>query len=266
MNVRQKLDFWQLTKALSIFYNYHGSLFLTEMIEEQLQLPLDQVKNELYNYFGDDATTIIQYLSPHYIQQNVASYRKIYNPNDDANSNIVIEILTDDELKSEDFTIDYSFADTFLGPIILASTTKGICYIAFADESQSGALEKLQNKFPKIKTVEQTDSFQSVALEFFNKRGIDYPKVHLHLKATDFQISVWKKLINIPSGQLLTYSAIAGNNKDSHALGNAVGSNPIAYIIPCHRAVKATGEYGEYHWEPDRKAALIVLERVEFLK
>ena len=96
-------------------------------------------------------------------------------------------------------------------------------------------------------------------------------KVHkegliLHLKGTPFQLQVWETLLNIPSGALSTYGSIAKHLKNplaSWAVGTAVGSNPIAVLIPCHRVLRASGGIGQYRWGTVRKMALIGLEALK---
>lgn len=88
----------------------------------------------------------------------------------------------------------------------------------------------------------------------FNKK-----KIPLHLKGTDFQIKVWESILKIPKGKLVTYGDIAtniNNSKASRAVGTAVGKNPVAYLIPCHRVIQASGNLGNYHWGATRKAAI----------
>jgi AraC family transcriptional regulator of adaptative response/methylated-DNA-[protein]-cysteine methyltransferase len=85
------------------------------------------------------------------------------------------------------------------------------------------------------------------------------------VKGTDFQLKVWESLLKIPMGKLLTYSDIArqtGNPRASRAVGSAVGDNPIAYLIPCHRVILSSGAFGQYHWDSGRKAAIIGWENI----
>ena len=86
------------------------------------------------------------------------------------------------------------------------------------------------------------------------------------MKGTDFQLKVWEALLKIPSASLVTYNSIANlihKPSASRAVGNAIGKNPIAYIIPCHRVIKSTGELGGYKWNSTRKTALIGWEEAE---
>ncbi len=156
-------------------------------------------------------------------------------------------------------TINYSFAESPFGDIIVASTLKGICYLAFADAHQE-AFQHLLEQFPGAQFNQAVDIHQQNALFIFTKDWSQLSTIKLHLKGTSFQLKVWDALLNIPLGNLSTYNAIAGNVKQpsaSRAVGGAVGANPVAFLIPCHRVIKSTGEFGHYHWGPVRKTAMI---------
>ncbi len=155
--------------------------------------------------------------------------------------------------------INYSFAESPFGNIIVASTTKGICFMAFADDKQK-AFDELQRHFPNARYSQVTDMHQQNALFIFRKDWSQLPDIKLHLKGTNFQLKVWDALLKVPMGGLSTYSSIAtdiGSPTASRAVGSAVGDNPVAFLIPCHRVIKSTGEFGHYHWGPVRKTAMI---------
>ena len=174
---------------------------------------------------------------------------------------IHIEGMTPGEYKNggEKLSINYSFAESPFGNILVAATEKGICHMAFADEP-SEALVVLQQKFPQARYCPSTDALQENALSIFTQDWSKPDKIKLHLKGTDFQLKVWKTLLDIPPGQLTTYGNMAAklqNPKASRAVGTAIGDNPIAYLIPCHRVIRSSGELGGYHWGLTRKAAII---------
>lgn len=174
---------------------------------------------------------------------------------------IKIEGMTPGEFKNggEDLNIHFSYSETPFGNIIIASTTKGICYLAFYDEKMI-AFEELKKKFPNAGYEQMSDFHQAKALTFFNRNWNEPSAINLHLKGTPFQIKVWEALLKIPMGRLSTYSTIAAsinNLKASRAVGSAVGDNPVAYLIPCHRVIRSTGEFGQYHWGTTRKTAMI---------
>jgi AraC family transcriptional regulator, regulatory protein of adaptative response / methylated-DNA-[protein]-cysteine methyltransferase len=174
---------------------------------------------------------------------------------------IGIEGMTPGEFKNggEALQIQYSFAITPFGEIIIASTEKGICHISFIENQKQG-IENLQYFFPNAQLVKKTDQLQKDALQFFTGDWNDLKKIKLHLKGTPFQLKVWQSLLHIPFGNMATYGTIAGsiqNPKASRAVGTAIGDNPVAFLIPCHRVIKSTGIIGDYHWGSSRKTAIL---------
>src|SRR4029079_7437337 len=143
---------------------------------------------------------------------------------------INIERMTPGEYKNggQHLSINYSFAESPFGNILVASTSKGICHMAFADDEKE-ALETLQKNFPNAHYRQVVDLIQQNALYIFTHDWKDLDKIKLHLKGTAFQIKVWEALLKIPMGQLSTYGNIAPQlqtPKASQAVGSAVGSNP----------------------------------------
>lgn len=174
---------------------------------------------------------------------------------------ISIEGMTPGEFKNggESLSINFSFLETQFGEVIIGSTGKGICHLAFIQEEKKG-LKNLQCLFPNAKLTQQMDSIQQEAFNFFKNDWTDLIKIKLHLKGTPFQLKVWQSLLRIPLGGVTTYSSIAENirhEKACRAVGTAVGNNPVAFLIPCHRVIRATGIIGEYHWGINRKAAIL---------
>ncbi len=180
---------------------------------------------------------------------------------------IKIEGMTPGEFKNggENLFINYSYAETPFGNILVASTNKGICYMAFADDEKE-ALINLQNHFPKARFKQMLDIMQQNALYIFTHDWSKLHQIKLHLKGTDFQLKVWETLLKIPIGQLSTYGNIAAQIKNpnaSRAVGTAIGSNPVAFLIPCHRVIQSTGTFGGYMWGPVRKTAIIGWEAAQ---
>jgi AraC family transcriptional regulator of adaptative response/methylated-DNA-[protein]-cysteine methyltransferase len=174
---------------------------------------------------------------------------------------INIEGMTPAEYKNggKNLDINYSFAESPFGNILVASTQKGICYMAFAD-NEPLAFETLQIHFPNAKFRQMVDFIQQNALHIFSQDWTELKQIKLHLKGTDFQLKVWQTLLKVPMGQLTTYGAIAGkieNPNASRAVGTAIGSNPVAFLIPCHRVIQSSGVTGGYMWGTTRKTAII---------
>lgn len=172
-----------------------------------------------------------------------------------------IEGMTPAEYKNggKKLVINYSFAESPFGSLIVASTSKGVCYMAF-QENEVQALNDLKNKFPNAVFQQKLDLLQQNALFIFQNDWSRLSEIKLHLKGTDFQLKVWESLLKIPMGKLATYGSIAGqigNPNASRAVGTAIGSNPVAFLIPCHRVIQSTGVLGGYMWGTTRKTAII---------
>ncbi|MBB4119660.1 AraC family transcriptional regulator of adaptative response/methylated-DNA-[protein]-cysteine methyltransferase [Mesonia hippocampi] len=180
---------------------------------------------------------------------------------------INIEGMTPAEYKKGglNLMINYSFSKSLFGDIIIASTAKGICHLAFFEDKNT-AVTSLKTLFPNALFKEKTTTMQKNALTLFSKQPVNLPEIKLHLKGTDFQLKVWKSLLNIPQGELSTYKKIAkniGNQKAARAVGTAIGKNPIAYLIPCHRVIKTSGKFDGYRWGTIRKTAIIGWEQTQ---
>jgi len=172
-----------------------------------------------------------------------------------------MEGMTPAEYKNggKNLSINFSFAESPFGTLMVASTPKGICALTFED-NENTALHNLKNKFPNARFQQRLDSIQQNALLIFQNDWSQLPKIRLHLKGTDFQLKVWESLLKIPLGSLSTYGKLAekiGHPNASRAVGTAIGSNPIAFLIPCHRVIQATGNFGGNMWGNTRKTAII---------
>ncbi|WP_196888588.1 bifunctional helix-turn-helix domain-containing protein/methylated-DNA--[protein]-cysteine S-methyltransferase [Aureivirga sp. CE67] len=174
---------------------------------------------------------------------------------------ITIEGMTPGEYKNggSSLKINYSFEESPFGKILVASTNKGVCHLAFS-ENNDLAFEELQTIFPNATFNQKSDKFQKEALQIFRNDWTKLNEIKLHLKGTKFQLKVWEALLSIPYGDLSTYGEIAKSIEHpqaSRAVGTAIGKNPIAYLIPCHRVIQKSGNFGGYHWNPIRKKAII---------
>jgi AraC family transcriptional regulator of adaptative response/methylated-DNA-[protein]-cysteine methyltransferase len=183
---------------------------------------------------------------------------------------IQIEGMTPGEYQhgGKNLHIYYSHAETLFGNILIASTDKGICHISFQEQISKPLKSETDiiYRFPAATLEQKTDLHQQEALKMFRDDWSDLDRIKLHLKGTPFQIKVWQALLQIPMGSLKTYLDIAneiGDSNASRAVGTAIGNNPIAYLIPCHRVITSSGNLGGYHWGIDRKSAIIGWEAAQ---
>ncbi|WP_266205524.1 bifunctional transcriptional activator/DNA repair enzyme AdaA [Pontibacter kalidii] len=162
--------------------------------------------------------------------------------------------------KGEQLQLTYSFASCRFGPYLVASTEKGICHLHFYQNAEQ-ALQELRQAWPKAELLQQEASIHRQVQAFFQDTLTpDAGRIRLHLSGTPFQLKVWEALLRIPEGHLCSYASLAqciGQPSASRAVGSAIGSNPIAFLIPCHRVIKSVGGIGEYRWGSERKMAII---------
>lgn len=155
-------------------------------------------------------------------------------------------------------TIQYAFHDTEIGRLMLASTSRGVCFLGFACKGDAESKADFMRRFPKHAVCEEESEFQTQAAAYCN--GNHELTIPLHLKGTGFQLGIWQQLVRIPEGRLSTYGSLAPNAGGAQAIGMAVGANPVSYIIPCHRIVKNDGTIQGYHWGTELKKQLLAYE------
>ncbi|HZH65159.1 MAG TPA: methylated-DNA--[protein]-cysteine S-methyltransferase [Flavisolibacter sp.] len=182
---------------------------------------------------------------------------------------ITIEGMTPGDYKAggAELSINYSFKQSPFGDILVGSTTKGLCHMAFADDEQK-AFSELEKNFPNASYTQTADAVQQAAISIFTPPHTGLQQLKLHLKGTAFQLKVWEALLKIPPGALCTYGSIAQrieNKAAVRAVGSAIGQNPVAYLIPCHRVIQSAGTLGNYHWGAARKTAMIGWEAARTL-
>lgn len=161
-------------------------------------------------------------------------------------------------------TLRYGFHPTPFGECLIALTPRGICHLAFVGPvTRREALARLEHDWPLAPLHPDQNATRAAAAKAFPPPRGKVPALSLHVKGTNFQLKVWRALLEIPAGEVTTYGALAtkvGNPKASRAVGTAVGSNPVSYLIPCHRVIRASGELGGYAWGPDRKRVMLARE------
>ena len=168
-------------------------------------------------------------------------------------------------------TIRYGFHPSPFGHALVMTTERGICGLAFADEAgEDAALADMTRRWPQAVYIRDDIATSGDAARVFEPERwrADQP-LRIVLIGTDFQVRVWQCLLDVPMGKATTYGKLAaavGSSKASRAVGAAVGANPISFVVPCHRAVGATGALTGYHWGLTRKRAMLGWEAGQVLR
>lgn len=270
MKVQEKINFNRIAEAISYIKTNFKTQPGLEEIAEKVNLSPFHFQRLFSEWAGTTPKRFLQYISIGYakamLKENESLFDTALATGLSGTSRlhdlfVNIEGMTPGEYKNggENLIINYSFAESPFGNIIVASTSKGICHIAFYDDEKM-ALINLQRQFPAAQYQQIMDKEQQNALAIFGHDWSKLQKIKLHLKGSDFQLKVWEALLKIPMGKLATYGKIAKqleNPKASRAVGTAIGDNPVAFLIPCHRVIQSSGALGGYHWGVNRKTAMI---------
>jgi AraC family transcriptional regulator of adaptative response/methylated-DNA-[protein]-cysteine methyltransferase len=159
-------------------------------------------------------------------------------------------------------SIEYGFADCPFGRVLVMTTAKGVCGLAFGDDGEDERmLADMTSRWRKADFAENAKRAEEIARVIFEHDG--KTEIGLHLLGTPFQIKVWEALLKIPEGKMTTYGTIAtrlGDAKASRAVGTAVGRNPVSWLIPCHRVLGSDGALHGYHWGLVRKRSMLAME------
>ena len=264
------IDYSRIEKAIAyINHNFREQPSLEE-ISTAVNMSPFHFQRLFSDWAGVSPKKFLQYVSLRYAKQLLQRNTTLMNVSNEIGLSsssrlhdlfINIEGMTPGEFKNggAGLTINYSFRESPFGNIIIASTNKGVCYIHFQN-NESVALRDLKACFPSAVYHQAEDKYQKDALLIFQKNGGQTDPIKLHLRGTRFQIKVWESLLKIPTGALSTYGDIAkkiGNPKAARAVGTAIGANPIAFLIPCHRVIQSNGKFGGYMWGANKKMAII---------
>jgi len=180
---------------------------------------------------------------------------------------VTTEAVTPGEYKTrgEGVSVRYGIHESPFGKCLIAVTERGICHLGFVQTSEGDAINHLVADWRNAKMIEDHKSTALFVEPIFDLSQHGKQPLRVHLRGTNFQLKVWEALLNIPAGAVTTYEGIAssiGKPGALRAVGTAVGHNPIAVLIPCHRVIRKVGEFGNYRYGALRKKALLAREFV----
>lgn len=166
----------------------------------------------------------------------------------------------------EGLQLDWGVADTPFGPALLACSARGLCHLRFVDGDEAAALAELQHEWPAARLRQDAPRAAALAAAVFSPlraSASHSTPLRVWLKGTNFQVQVWQALMRLPAGAVVSYGELAagiGRPASARAVGNAVGMNPVAWLIPCHRVIRETGALGGYRWGIERKRTMLARE------
>lgn len=271
MQSQSEINFNRITEAITYIQANFKLQPSLEEIAEQVKLSPFHFQKLFSDWAGTTPKKFLQYISISYAKKllkddQVSLFETALATGLSGTGRlhdlfINIEGMTPGEYKNggSNLNINYSYAQSPFGKIIVASTAKGICHLSFFTD-EFIAMQNLKTKFPLANFTEHLAIEQQNALSIFHNDWSKLGQIKLHLKGTDFQLKVWETLLKIPQGKVTTYGNIAKqiqNPNASRAVGTAIGDNPVAFLIPCHRIIQSSGILGGYHWGSVRKTAIL---------
>jgi AraC family transcriptional regulator of adaptative response/methylated-DNA-[protein]-cysteine methyltransferase len=182
---------------------------------------------------------------------------------------VTLDAMTPGELKLQGrgTVIRYGFSDTPFGKALFATTARGICHLSFVEAGkEKSAVRELQQQWPDA--ILQLDDPRAAQTARRIWAGEGESAVKVSVSGTNFQLKVWQALVDLGGQARTTYTAIAdavGIRSGTRAVGNAVGANPVGWLIPCHTVLRKDGSLGGYHWGTERKRAMLAWKAVPFL-
>jgi AraC family transcriptional regulator of adaptative response/methylated-DNA-[protein]-cysteine methyltransferase len=177
---------------------------------------------------------------------------------------VTLEAVSPGEMKNggADLDITFGFTSTPFGRALIAETPRGICHLSFSDNKNGRYVDLLREQWPQARFHRDDNRVRQIAQNIFAKEKPKSarPTLRAFVRGTPFQVRVWRALLRVPAGSLISYGQLAAAvdlPRAARAVGSAVGANPLAFIIPCHRVIRETGALGNYRWDPMRKRAMI---------
>ena len=277
MSEKQSTNYQRIAEAISYIQADFKRQPSLEEIAAQVHLSPFHFQRLFSDWAGVSPKKFMQYLSVEYAKQLLRDKKiTLDEAAQEAGLSgtgrlhdlfVKIEGMTPGEFKNggQHLQINYSFADSPFGEIIVASTAKGICHLAFLAHKEEGKAT-MKARFPNANFKELLTDVQQAALHIFQQDWNKLKQIKLHLHGTPFQLKVWNALLQIPMGNVTTYGSIAlevEKPNASRAVGTAIGSNPVALLIPCHRVIQSSGKLGGYMWGNTRKSAIIGWEAAQ---
>lgn len=276
MKTQDQINYHRIAEAIEFIVDNHRLQPELEQIAEQVHMSPFHFQRLFTEWAGVSPKKFLQYVSIEHAKQVLRKKTSLLEAASEIGLSgtgrlhdlfVSIEGMTPGEYKNggDQLRINYSFAETPFGNVIIASTPKGICRMTFYQD-EGEALTSLMQQFPHARYSQKVDILQQNALFIFQRDWSQLQQIKLHLKGTEFQLKVWQALLKIPLGELQTYGHLAAGIEKpgaSRALGTAIGSNPVAFLIPCHRVIQSTGAIGGYRWGSIRKMAIIGWEAAQ---
>jgi AraC family transcriptional regulator of adaptative response/methylated-DNA-[protein]-cysteine methyltransferase len=272
-------DYRRIASAIQFIEDHFQDQPTLDQIAASVHLSRYHFDRLFKRWAGISPKQFLQFLTLEYTKQQLAESKSLLDTSLEAGLSgpsrlhdlfVTFEAMTPGEFKHQGrgLNITYGFGSSPFGVCLLATTPRGICHLGFVDANhRSEARDALFQMWPGAVFNEAAAQVAPIARAIFHPAPLENPRpFNLHLRGTNFQINVWKALVCIPAGRVVSYQDIAaliGRPRAFRAAANAIAINPVAYLIPCHRVIAKSGKIHRYRWGALRKKAIIGWEAAQ---
>ena len=266
-------DYYRIEKAIAYIKENAGQQPDIVDLAASVHLSGYHFQRMFSRWAGISPKRFLQYLTKEYAKKLLRNDRSVMDTAYDVGLSggsrlhdlfVVCEAVTPGEYKreGEGLKIFYGCHPSPFGYCLLGATERGVCYLEFqVDGLKNPSIQGIQKRWPRAEITLKPKKSHALVKKIFNfKPASDNAPLHLYVKGSNFQIKVWEALLKIPLGNVVTYEDVARQikmPKAARAVGNAVGQNPIPFLIPCHRVIRKMGDFGNYGGGKERKRAIL---------
>ncbi|WP_333221310.1 methylated-DNA--[protein]-cysteine S-methyltransferase [Microcoleus sp. Pol12A5] len=266
-------DYHRIARAIAFMRQHHLNQPNLATVAEHIGLSEYHFQRLFTQWAGISPKRFLQYLTVEYAKSKITQTKSLLDLTLDVRLSspgrlhdlfVNLEAMSPGEFKAggAGLQIRYGIHDTPFGTSVIATTARGICNLYFLETTEEQtAAQRLRLTWKNAEIIRDEPTTQSLCDLIFNSETLSEQKpLTLLVKGTNFQIQVWRALLQLPFGAIATYQTIAqmvARPTAARAVGNAIGNNPIGYLIPCHRVIRESGELGGYGWGVERKTVML---------
>lgn len=265
-------DYQRIAQAIAFLRQNHLTQPDLVTVAHHVNLSEYHFQRLFTKWVGISPKRFLQYLTIEYAKSKIAQSKNLLDLTLDVGLSspgrlhdlfIKLEAMSPGEFKAQGLGLEilYGIHDTPFGQALIATTVRGICNLFFLDAVTKDVERMLYLEWKEAEILQDQKGTEKIVEQIFAPSALSRRKpISMLVKGSNFQIQVWKALLNLPLGSMTTYQTLAriiGCPTSARAIGNAIGHNPIAYLIPCHRVIRETGELGGYRWGIARKSLIL---------
>jgi AraC family transcriptional regulator, regulatory protein of adaptative response / methylated-DNA-[protein]-cysteine methyltransferase len=266
-------DYHRIARAIAFMRQHHLNQPNLATVAQHIGLSEYHFQRLFTQWAGISPKRFLQYLTVEYAKSKITETKSLLDLTLDVRLSspgrlhdlfVTLEAMSPGEFKAggAGLQIRYGIHDTPFGTSLIATTARGICNLYFLETTdEQTAAQRLRLAWKNAEIIRDEQATQSLRDLIFNSETLSAQKpLTLLVKGTNFQIQVWRALLKLPFGAIATYQTIAqlvARPTAARAVGNAIGNNPIGYLIPCHRVIRESGELGGYGWGIERKTVML---------